>query len=157
LDGESSVTGVTRAAWAVSSRRTELFLFRAAGLFTGKLTFGFRAESGGLTFPGTLSFLAQRSAVGFRGSTGSSADGGTADSFTSWAVFHFAHLFRTTDGAHGFFTVNFAFGTFGGFAVHLALRTSADGVAFGRAHRVVAQPFALRVALYYVYCEVRTK
>jgi len=146
LYGECGVTGVTGAARAVSSGGTELFFFRASGLFASELTFGFGAESGGLAFPGTLGFLTERSTVGFRSSAGSSADGGTADGLTSWAVFHFTHFFGATNGADGLFAVNFTFGAFGGFAVHLALGASAHWMAFGRAYGIVAQPFALGVA-----------
>jgi len=146
LDSKSSVTSVTRAAWAVASRGTEFFLFGATGLFASKLTFGFGAKSGGFAFPGALGFLTERSTIGFGSSTGSSANGGTANSLASRAVFHFTHFLGATDRADGFFAVNFTFGTFRGFAVHLAFGASADGVAFSGADGIVAQPFALRVA-----------
>jgi hypothetical protein len=147
LDSEGGVAGVARAAGGVATGGTEFFLFGATGLFASKLAFGLGAQSGGLAFPGTLGLLAQRSAVGFGGSAGGSADGGTADSFTGWAVIHFAHFLGATDRADGFFAVNFTFGAFRGFAVHLAFGASAHRVAFGGAHWVVTQPLALRVAL----------
>ena len=116
-------------------------------MFASELAFGLGAESGGLAFPGALGFLAERSTVGFGGSAGSSADSGAADGFTGWAVVHFAHLLGASDRADGFFAVNFTFGAFRGFAVHLAFGASAHRVAFGGADGVVAQPLALRVAL----------
>jgi hypothetical protein len=146
LNGKGGVTRVTWAAWAVASRGTKFFFFGATGLFASEMPLGVGAESGSFAFPGTLGLFAQRSTVGFGCSTGCSAYGGTADGFTSWAIFHFTHFFGATDRADGFFAVNFTFGTFEGFAVHLAFRAGANGVALGRAYRVVTQPFALWVA-----------
>ena len=138
LDSEGGVAGVARAAGGVATGGTEFFLFGATGLFASKLAFGLGAQSGGLAFPGALGLLAERSTVGFGGGAGSSADSGAAHGFTGWAVIHLAHFFGATDRAHGFFAVNFTFGAFGRFAVHLAFRASAHGVALGGADRVVA-------------------
>ena len=146
FDSEGGVGAVARAARGAAAGGTEFLLFGAAGLFASELAFRLRAESGGLALPGALGLLAERSAVGFGGSAGGTADSGTAHGFASGAVFHFAHFLRATDGADGFFAVDFAFGALRGLAVHLALGASAHGVALGGADGVVAQPFALGVA-----------
>jgi hypothetical protein len=146
LNSKGSVTSITRAARAVSARRTKFFLFGATRLFASELAFGFGAKSGSFAFPGALGFLAERSTVGFRSSASGSADSRTADGFASRAIFHFAHFLGTADRADGLFAVNFTFGTFRGFAVHLAFGTSTNRMTFGGTDRVVTQPFALRVA-----------
>jgi len=56
-------------------------------------------------------------------------------------------LFGAANRAHRFFAMDFTFGTFGLLAIHLAFGTGADWVALGRAHRIVTQPLALRMAL----------
>jgi len=119
----------------------------ARRFLASQLALGLGAKLGSLALPGTLGLLAQRRAVGLGGGASGAADGGAADGLASGAVFHLAHFLRAADRADGLLTVNFALSTLGRLAVHLALRACADRVAFGRADGIVAQPFALRVAL----------
>jgi hypothetical protein len=147
LDGEGQVAGVARAARGSSSRAAELGLLSAARLLAGQLAFGLRAQSRGLALPGALGLLAERGAVRLRGSASGTADGRAADGLALRAALELAHLLGTTDRAHGLLAVHFTLGALGLFAVHLAFRASAHRVALGRADRVIAKPFALRVAL----------
>jgi len=141
LDGQKR--GVL-GAWAALSKNSGIL---TSGFLASKLALGFGAQGGGLALPCALGLLAKRRAVGLRGSASGAADSGTADSLAGWAVFLLAHILGASDRAHGFLAVDFAFGAFGRFAVHLALGSSADWVTLGRADRVIAQPFALRMAL----------
>lgn len=121
-----------------SGRLVEDAIFVTSGLVANQLALGLRAQLRGLAFPSALGFLAERRALGFGGGAGSSADGGTADSFAFGAVSALAHLLGASHRADGFLAVNFAFGTGTRFAVHLALGSGADGMAFGRAHGIIA-------------------
>jgi len=147
LHGKGSTTSITRAARTIARGATELGFFSAARLLARQLALGLRAQGRCLALPCALGLLAQRRAVGFGGSAGSTAHSRAAYGFAFGTAFELAHLLGTTDGTHGLFAVDFAFGTFGLLAVHLAFGTGADRVALGRAHRIVTQPLALRMAL----------
>lgn len=147
LNGKGSAMGIARATRTVSRGTTELGLFSAARLLAGKLTLGFGAKSRGLALPGALGFLAKGGAVRFGSGAGSAAHCRAADCFARGATLQFAHLFGAAYRAHWFFAVYFALGALRLFAVHLAFRTSADGVAFCGADGIVTKPLALRVAL----------
>jgi len=92
-------------------------------------------------------FLAHRRATGFGGGAGSVALSRRAHSLALRAVFLLAVVLGATNRAHGTLAVDCAFGAGRLLAAHLALGTSAHGVADGRALRVIALPAALRVAL----------
>jgi hypothetical protein len=129
------------------SGATEDLGFVTRRLLTGELALGLRAEGGGLALPCALRLLAQGAAVGLGGSAGGTADGRAAHGLACRAIFLLAHILGASDAAHRLLAVDFTLGTLSGLAVHLALRSGTDGVALGRAHRVVAEPLALGVAL----------
>jgi hypothetical protein len=147
LDGEGQVAGVARAARGSSSGAAELGLLSAARLLAGQLALRLGAEGRGLALPGALGLLAERGAVRLRGSAGGAAHGRAADSLAFGAALELAHLLGAAHGADRFLAVDFAFGALGLFAVHLAFRAGAHGVALGGAHGIIAEPLALRVAL----------
>jgi len=73
-----------------------------------------------------------------------------ANRLTLGARVFLAHVLRATNAAFGLFAVDRAFGTFRLLTLHFTFGTSADGVANGRAARVVALPAAHRVAILFL-------
>lgn len=144
---------VARAAARACATRscTEDGPIIAARLFTSELTLRFRAQGRSAALPGTLGWLAERGTIRFGSGASGAAHCRTADGLTLWASsfpfsLHLTHFLRTAYRADRLFTVNLTLCTFTRFAVHLAVRARAHGVALSRAHRVVTQPFALWVA-----------
>jgi hypothetical protein len=147
LNGECRVAGIAGAAGASTAFAAKFGLLSATGLLAGELALGLGAQGGGLALPGALGLLAQRRAVGLGGSAGGAAHSRAAHGLACGAALQLAHILGAAHGAHGLLTVDLALGALRLFAVHLALGAGAHGVALGRADRIVAQPFALRVAL----------
>jgi len=131
-----------------SARAASLLLVGqiASGLLALQFALGTRAGGGFSARPVALGLLAQGGAVGLRGDAGGVAFGGGADGLALRAAVLLAHVLGATNRALRLFAVHGALGAFGLLALHFALRTCANRVALGRAHRVIALPAALRVA-----------
>ena len=136
-DGQLDGLGGARAA----------LFFLAGGFLALQLAFGTLAVGGLDALVVAFQFLADRRAFGFGSSAGGVALSGSADSLALGAVFFLAIVLGATNRANGAFAVNNAFSAGGLLATHLALRTSANGVADSRALRVITLPAALRMAL----------
>ena len=121
-------------------------LVLASGLLADELALGAGAHEGLAALPVAVGGLAKRSALGLGSNAGSVADGGRADGLALGAVILLAKGLGAADGASGLLAVNVALGAGELLALHLALGAGADGVADGRASRVVALPLAHRVA-----------
>jgi len=113
-----------------------------------KFALGLGAVGGFDAFVEAGQFLADRLAFRFRSFAGGVAMSRLANRFTLGASFLFALILRASNSADGFFAVDSAFGAGGFFALHLAFRAFAHGVANSRAGGVIALPFALRVAFF---------
>ncbi len=111
----------------------------AVGVLADQLALGFRAGRL-VTLPVTLGFLTDGFAFGLGSLAVGDAVGLFADCDALRAVEHFATFIRALDFALRLFTLDVADGVLGLGARSVAFRRLADGVANGRAVRVVAFP-----------------
>jgi len=145
-DSGSQVSLVSaRAATTLSS------IFAGAGIasraLADELALRLGASDRLLALPVALGGLAHRSADSVRSFALSTAVSRRADSLALRAILLLAEILRATNIALRLIAVDLALSTFGLLAVDLALRAFADRVAHSWAHRVIALPSALRVAV----------
>ena len=125
-------------------RRRGLVL--ASRLLADELALGAGAHQRLSALPVAVRGLAERSALGLGGNAGGVADRGRADGLALGAVILLAQVLGASHRARRLLAVDIALGARKFLALHLALRSGADGVAHGRARRIVALPLALGVA-----------
>jgi len=139
------VLGGARAAGTLGLWRRLLGLARR--LLALQFALWLRARGRLLAFPVAFGGLAHRRAHWLRGDAAGTAVGRRAYRLALGAVVLLAHVLRAANVALRLVAVHSAFGAGSLFALDLALRALADRVALGRAHRVVALPAALRMAV----------
>jgi len=123
------------------------FLSSACRLLAHQLALGAGAQSGLLALPLALGLLAHGSADSVGSGTGGTALSRSAHSLALRAVSLLAHVLRAAHVALRLVTVNLAGSAGSLLAVDLALRSLANRMALCWAHRVIALPAALRVAV----------
>jgi len=145
-DGGSQVRLVSAVAAAgLGARLTSTSV--ASRTLADELALGLGASDGLLALPVALGGLAHGSAHGVGGLALSAAVSRRADSLALGAILLLAEILGATHIALGLVAVNLALGALGLLAVDLALGALAHRVAHSRAHRVVALPSALGVAV----------
>jgi len=141
VHGGLHVGGVVALAGAA------LVVHLAGSLLASQLALGLGAHRGFLALPLALGLLAHRRADGGRGHATSVALSRGTHSLALGAAVLLAHILGAADRAHGLLAVNGALSARGFLALHLAAGAFTDGMADSGAHRVVALPSALGVAL----------
>jgi len=145
-DGGSQVGLVSaRAAAGLGARLARAGVAR--GALAHELALGLGASDGLLALPVALGGLAHRGAHSVGSIALGAAVGRGAHSLALGAVLLLAQVLRAANVALRLVAVDLALGALSLLAVDLALRALADGVAHSGAHRVVALPSALRVAV----------
>ena len=119
----------------------------ASSLLALELALGAGAVGGLGALVVAIEFLADRAALGLGSLASSVALSGLANGFALGATVLLAQLLGASNRANRLGAVNGALGASHLLALHLALGTSANGVANSRAGGVIALPLALGVAL----------
>lgn len=120
----------------------------ASGLLALQLALGLGAVGGLDAFVEARQVLADGCALGGGGVAGGVAVSGLAHALALGAAVLLASVLGATNGAHGLLAVDGALRASDLLALHLAFRPLANRMAHRRASRVIALPFADRVALY---------
>jgi len=142
--GQVSLVSAIAAATLVASLTSTSITGRS---LADKLALGLGASDGLLALPVALGGLTHGGADRLGSLALSAAVGRRANSLALGAVLLLAQILGASDVALGFIAMNLALGTLGFLAVDLALGALAHGVAHSGAHRVVALPAALGVAV----------
>jgi len=145
-DGGSQVSLISAvAAASLGARLTSTGI--AGRALAHELALGLGASDGLLALPVALGGFAHRRAHGVGSLALSTAVGRRADGLALGAVLLLAQVLRAAHVALRLVAVDLALGALSLLAVDLALGTLAHRVAHSRAHRVVALPSALGVAI----------
>jgi len=145
--GIASVVGLNHSQLHTRGTARAALLLLTSGLLALQLALGSLAVGGFHTLVVAFQFFADRRAFGFGSSASGVALSRSTDGFTLGAVFLFTIILGATNGADRAFAMNDALGASCLFTSHFTFGTSAHRVADSRALRIIALPFALRVAL----------